>query len=295
MDYLLLFLAVLCFTGQFAFTKLFEGTVKQNRLTALIMLMVTNTIGFVLFFCLSGFQIRFTPVAALLALAMGVIMIPYYTLGIRVLSLGSLAVYSMFMMLGGMLVPFFYGVVFLYEPLTWGKGLGTVLLSLCIILQTMTPGGTKQEKTPHKRLFLGLCMVIFLINGMTGVIAKAHQISAAPIPETDFTALSCGITCLLSLGMLTLEKGSKREVIGAVLRKKTLFIMVGLGVAAYGGSFLHLAAAETVPASVQFPMVSGGVIVLSALVSAFLFGEKVSRREWLCVGGAFLSTCLFAF
>jgi len=46
---------------------------------------------------------------------------------------------------------------------------------------------------------------------------------------------------------------------------------------------------------VQFPLVSGGVIVLSALVSAFIFKEKVSRQEWLCVGGAFLATFLFAF
>ena len=295
MDYLLLFLAVICFTGQFAFTKLFEGALKQDRVTALIMLVVTNAIGFLLFFCVSGCQIRFTPVAVLLALAMGIIMIPYYTLGIRVLSLGSLAVYSMFMMLGGMLVPFFYGVLFLREPLTWGKGLGTVLLSLSIILQSITPGDRRQEKAPHRRLFLGLCIVIFLINGMTGVIAKAHQISAAPIPESDFTALSCGITGLLSLGMLAVEKGEKREHIGAALGKKPLWIMIGLGGSAYGGSFLHLSAAETVPASVQFPLVSGGVIVLSALVSAFFFREKVSRWEWFCVCGAFLSTCLFAF
>jgi hypothetical protein len=34
-------------------------------------------------------------------------------IGIKVLSLGSLAVCSMFMMLGGMLVPFFYGIIFL--------------------------------------------------------------------------------------------------------------------------------------------------------------------------------------
>jgi multidrug transporter EmrE-like cation transporter len=56
-----------------------------------------------------------------------------------------------------------------------------------------------------------------------------------------------------------------------------------------------LLAANNVPASVQFPLVSGGVIVLSALVSAFVFKEKISKKEWLSIAGSFVSTVLFAF
>jgi multidrug transporter EmrE-like cation transporter len=71
--------------------------------------------------------------------------------------------------------------------------------------------------------------------------------------------------------------------------------MILIGATAYTGNFLHLLAANDVPASVQFPLVSGGVIVLSALVSAFLFKEKLSKKEWLSIAGAFASTVLFAF
>jgi multidrug transporter EmrE-like cation transporter len=71
--------------------------------------------------------------------------------------------------------------------------------------------------------------------------------------------------------------------------------MTLIGATAYTGNFLHLLAASDVPASVQFPLVSGGVIVLSALVSAFLFKEKLSKKEWLSIAGAFASTVLFAF
>ena len=297
MDYFFLFFAVVCFTAQFAFTKLFEEAMGQSKAASMVMLAVTNAIGFGLFFCLGGFRIAFTPVAFLLALAMGLIMIPYYLLGIRVLSLGSLAVYSMFMMLGGMLVPFFYGLLFLEEAVSWGKGLGTVLLALCMILQATLPEAPEKSRRAKgkKGLFFALCILIFFINGFTGVIAKAHQISAAPIPETSFTALSCGITGILSGVLLAAGKGEKKPILRAAFKRKPLGIMVGLGVSAYTGSFLHLMAAETVPASVQFPLVSGGVIVLSALASAWIFKEKVTRQEWLCVSGAFLATCLFAF
>jgi len=296
MDYFLLLLAVVCFAAQFAFTKLYEGAVRQNTVTFLVMLTVTSLIGAALFWAVSGFRLQYSFTSTLWALALAVIMIPYYMLGIKVLSLGSLAIYSMFMMLGGMLVPFFYGVLFLKEPVTLGKGLGTVLLTVCIVLQAVLPAASGREtQKGRKGLFFLLCIVIFFINGFTGVIAKAHQISAAPVNEASFTALSCGFTAVLSLAMLMLPAEEKGAAVRAALGKKSLGIMGALGAAAYTGSFLHLMAAETVPASVQFPLVSGGVIVLSALVSAFIFKEKVSRQEWLCVGGAFLATFLFAF
>ena len=294
MDYIFLLLAVICFTAQFAFTKLYEGQTGQSTSATLVMLTVTSAIGFGLFFAVGGFRLEFTPIAIGLALAMGIIMIPYYILGIKVLSLGSLAVYSMFMMLGGMLVPFFYGLLFLHEPLTWGKALGTVLLSVCIVLQALQPRGEQIRDKKRQGLFFALCILIFFINGFTGVIAKAHEISLEPVSETSFTALSCGITALLSLGIL-LCKGKTVGSIQGILAPRPLGIMAALGVVAYTGSFLHLAAAETVPASVQFPLVSGGVIVLSAVVSALCFKEKLPRREWFCVAGAFLSTFLYAF
>jgi len=295
MDYIFLLLAVVCFAAQFAFTKLYEAALPQNFSASLVMLTVTGFIGFALFFAVNGFQLEFTPTACLLALAQGLIMIPYYTLGIRVLSLGSLAIYSMFMMLGGMLVPFFFGLLFLDEPLTPGKALGTVLLTVCIILQALLPAASKETGSRGQhRLFFLLCILIFFINGMTGVIAKAHAVSAAPVPEASFTALSCAITAVLSLLLLLFQK-EKRSCVQAALRKKPLGILSALGAAAYTGNFLLLLAAESIPASIQFPLISGGVIVLSAIVSARFFKETITPREWLCIGGAFLSTFLYAF
>ena len=68
-----------------------------------------------------------------------------------------------------------------------------------------------------------------------------------------------------------------------------------IGIAAYVGNFLHLKAASSVPASVQFPLVSGGVIVLSAVISALAFRERLSKTEWIAVAGVCASTVLFAF
>ena len=106
-DYIIILLAVVCFAAQFAFTKLYEKAVSQTLVTSLVMLVVTNLIGTLLFLCIGKFQVQFSPVSFFWAAVFALIMIPYYVVGIKVLSLGSLAIYSMFMMLGGMLLPFF--------------------------------------------------------------------------------------------------------------------------------------------------------------------------------------------
>ena len=136
-DYVIILMAVFCFAGQFAFTKLYEGAIKQTTVTALVMLIVTGVIGMLIYLFIGGFRVEFSTVSMIYALLFALVMIPYYMIGIKVLSLGSLAIYGMFMMLGGMLVPFFYGVLFLQESLSIAQILGTVLLTAFIVLQAI--------------------------------------------------------------------------------------------------------------------------------------------------------------
>ena len=300
-DYVFIILAVACFAAQFAFTKLYEGAAGRAATSSLVMLIGTSLVGALIFFCAGGFSVRFSPVSTIWAAILAVIMIPYYMIGIKVLSLGSLAIYSMFMMLGGMLVPFFYGIIFLNEGISVGKAIGTVLLTVFIVLQAIwqrSPGG-ENKGGGSKYLFFILCLAIFFINGMTGVVAKAHSVSAGAVDEMSFTATYCTMTAALSLVALLITPSKngqgKIAIIKNALSAKPLLIMALLGASAYGGSFLQLLAASKVPASVQFPLVSGGVIVLSALVSLLFFKEKISKKEWISVIGAFVSTFLFAF
>ena len=114
--------------------------------------------------------------------------------------------------------------------------------------------------------------------------------------KNDFASFAGIATGLVLLGFALLRnREEKCQRIMRTLKIKPLCFMALIGAAAYTGNFLHLLAANGVPASVQFPLVSGGVIVLSALVSAFAFREKLSYKEWISVVGAFASTVLFAF
>ncbi len=307
MEYVVIMLAVCCFAAQFAFTKIFESSIKQTTTMSLVMLVTTSVIGSLLYLIIGLFQVEFSWFSLFWATLLAVIMIPYYMIGIKVLSLGSLAIYSMFMMLGGMLVPFFYGLIFLIEPISLGKIFGSILLTIFIILQAIWQQPSlsneeekKETRTKTKWLFFILCLLIFFINGLTGVIAKAHQMGNEAINEISFTVISCALTAVFSAIILALQfvKGERKEKLAEIktsFQIKPLFSMLAIGATAYTGSYLHLKAATNVSASVQFPLVSGGVIVLSALVSAFIFREKISKKEWLSIVGAFIATFLFAF
>ena len=304
-DYIVIILAVVCFAAQFAFTKVYEESVEQTAVTSLVMLFLTGALGALLYLIIGNFRVDVSLPSVLFALAFAAVMLPYYMISIKVLSLGSLAVYSMFMMLGGMLLPFLYGLVFLNEEASWGKLVGCGLLAGFIIMQALSQKNNEQqgeEKTQAQgkpSLFFLLCICIFIINGLTGVIAKAHQIQPQAVDEVSFTVLSCTFTALLSGIALLIVSLRKKErslaEIKTVLQWKPLAFVGLLGAAMHTGNFLILKAAANVPASVQFPLISGGVIVLSALASALIFKEKLSWKEWVSVGGAFATTFLFAF
>ena len=301
MEYLFILLAVVCIAGQFSFTKLYQGAVGQNLLTTLVMLTGTSTVGTLVFFFASGCKLEYTTVSLLLSIASGLITVPYYLIGIKVLSLGSLAIYSMFMMLGGMLVPFFYGITFLHETISVGKVIGTVLLTVFIVLQAVWQKSPdeKEGKGKDGRLFFTLCLIIFFINGLTGVVTKAHSVSKGAVDARSFTTTGCIVTALVSVTLLSVlclkNKAAAVPVLKKAFKGRSLLYIFLLGAISYTGSFLLIMSASKVPASVQYPIVSGGAIVISALVSAFIFREGLSKKEWISVAGAFASTFLYMF
>lgn len=304
MDYLILIIAVCCFAAQFAFNNVYEGSIKQTVITALTLPLVIGTVGTVQYLLISGFSIEITEGSLWLAIFMAATFIPCYALGIKVLEIGSLAIYSMFMMLGGMLLPYFYGIIFLNEAVTLPRAVGSILLATFIVLQSLIQNAamSKEEKKPLKDrlLFLALCIAIFFLNGMTGVIAKMHEMSAEAISEANFTFLYSAFTALISLLLIVIVfmgGGAKEKLaqVGTAMKPKPMLSMVGLGLMTNSGNFLLLKAAANLPASVQFPFTSGGVILLSTLVSAFIFKDKISKKEWLTVLGASVATVLFLF
>jgi multidrug transporter EmrE-like cation transporter len=57
--------------------------------------------------------------------------------------------------------------------------------------------------------------------------------------------------------------------------------------------FLQLEGAKGLPASVLYPMITGGSVVLSGIFALVFFGEKLSKREWISIALCLAGTCMF--
>lgn len=123
---------------------------------------------------------------------------------------------------------------------------------------------------------------VFVLNGMSGVITKLFE--SAPYLKTSaagYSVLSTAMTVLISGIILLLIK--KQGV--HIVKKAIAFAFCG-GILGRVANFLLLLALAVLPASTQYPMVTGGVMVVSTVIS-LIIGQKPSKREVLSVALSF--------
>ena len=80
-----------------------------------------------------------------------------------------MALYTLFLMTGGMTVPYVWGLTFWDEPFSVFRMIGLGLIIFAVLLSN-----TSKEKIGVTQLLM--CCAVFVINGFTSVISKAHQI-----------------------------------------------------------------------------------------------------------------------
>ena len=137
------------------------------------------------------------------------------------------------------------------------------------------------------------------MNGFVSVISKLHQIekNRAVVSNNNFvfwTNLFTGIVSGIVLLIICLRKKSA-PILAKDFGNGKLMLAVAICAALGGGSYLLqlIVAGSSIPASVQYPVITGGSVVLSAASGRIFFGEKLPRKEVYGVLIAFLATFLF--
>ena len=220
-------------------------------------------------------------------------------LGIMALSRGKMSVYSLFLILGGMILPFLAGVVFWEEELSVLRVIGLIFLIVSLVLPVLEKDGGKNTK--GAKIFFLLCIGIFLANGMNSVIAKYHQSTPAHVDTVSFMILRETINAPLNALMFLFIhiKNKKSNKNSVDVANKTRFIAVNwlilsIFAAIYCGShFCNLLAARIFDASMQFPIITGGTMILTAVAGFMFFREKPDKYSTVSIAAAFFATILF--
>ena len=294
MDYLYLLFAVLCIGGQFSLTKLYQIRVGNGLVVSLLYSLFSGIVAAVLLLFICDFNISINSFAFLTAAGGIICVVGYTVVGMKMMSIGKVAVYTIFLMLGGMFVPFLYGVIFLKESVTIWKIIGVILLFIALFV----PALKKDEaKTKNLKLFIILGIVVFILNGLVGVFNKMHQISSNAISTFEYGFWQNIISTVTLLVMIPLcavfNKEKNNIVLSAKIAMLLWWVIILYALLSQCGGILLLFAAKKIDASVMYPIVTGGVMVVTALCGVIFYKEKLDKYVAISLLLSVISTVLF--
>ena len=277
--YGLILLSVVMFGGGFALQDVYRKMRGSGLKISMESACIGSLAGLAVLLIVNGFSFACTPFTFLMATWAALNGMAFTFCAFKALDYINLSLFSVFTMLGGMVLPFFQGILFFGEGFTWAKGICVFFICLALFCTV-----EKGEKKKGAFFYAG----VFLLNGMSGVITKLYTVS--PLPKAGAAGYSIWIalmTALLSGGiwLILLRKDGENRIPGKGIFRA--YAVGGLsGAINKVGNFLLVIALAHVDASVQYPMVTGGTMIVSTLLSC-LGDRKPRSRELLSVVLAF--------
>lgn len=280
--FILLIIAAILFSAQFIFFQNFQKRKGIGFETTLIFQGYVATISFFILLILNRFQVRITPFSAVMALFYAVVIISFTYFGMRAFQSANLSVYSIFSMLGGMVLPLVFGIVFYDEKMTISKGVCCALIVISLLL-------TLEKGKSIKKCWI-YYIAIFILNGLMGVISKIHQSSRSIHTDSKSFMMIVYLWVFIICLLWYLTKNIKITV----LKRKEFALTFGYAMCNCIAELFCLIALTELPASVQYPMISGGVILFSVIVSAIM-GTKIKVLNVWSAVIALMATIIIMF
>lgn len=304
------------FGSQFMVTKAFEKNYGKTVRTSLSFSLLYSFFAGVIFLIIklisSGTAFNPDPFSLCMAFGLSLVNILSSAIGIKTLALGDIAVYSLFLMLGGMIVPFFAGVVFLKESVSVCNliGVAIMIFALCLPVffgkknknagEAQTDGDTKKKTSVF---FYVLCVFLFILNGLSSTLSKFNSVREGAALGAEFTFYTYGIQFVVSLLAFALTQAfgkndkTRENEKQPVMLFRTKAIGCGAAFGAINGTafLLSSVAAEHVAAVAQYPLITGATILFSSLLAFLFYREKPTALQLVQIAISFAATVLFMF
>lgn len=316
MYYAMLIGASFLFGSQFMVTKAFEKnygkTVRASLSFSLLYSLFAGVIFFIIKLVSSGTVFNLNPFSLCMAFGLSLVNILSSAIGIKTLALGDIAVYSLFLMLGGMIVPFFAGIVFLKESVSVCNliGVAIMIIALCLPVffgkKNKNAGEAQTDCDTKKKtsvFFYVLCVFLFILNGLSSTLSKFNSVREGAALGAEFTFYTYGIQFVISLAAfaLTTALGKSDKTQNEEKQPVILFRPVAIGCGAAFGAvngtafLMSSVAAEHVVAVAQYPLITGATILFSSLLAFLFYREKPTALQLVQIVISLAATILFMF
>ena len=268
MDFLYLLIACLFFSVQFLFQKNFQKNTRGgfavslwNQFAVYLCMAIYLAIK-TRSFAVNGTALLYSVLYAVSGLSCSIA-------SLFAMRYGKVSAVSGFCLAGGMVLPFFYGIFWLGESVTALKIAGILVLCASLVpsLCEKDPSGKTRSRTDLLKYTL-LSLVVFCGNGFVSIFSKAHQVSPNAIGTDEFVLLNAVVFYELADGPM-----APKIFLLCVAMTACYALCNGLG------NIFSLRCALTMDSSIQFPLLSGIVIFLTAILGWLCFREKIGKNN----------------
>ena len=243
-----------------------------------------------------SFNFVFHPVTFAIAALAAINGIAYTFCSLRALSVINLSLYSVFAMLGGMLLPSVLGFI-IVDPATGARDPFTLAKAICFacIIVALLLTVQKGESKKGKIYYIG----VFILNGMSGVLNTLLKKFTYVDNESYMEGISSGYSVISAVYAIAIAA----VLLFTVCRKENNKITLKAAIFAASGGALNRVAnfmlaisimLEGAQPSLQYPIVTGVVMIVSTLLCYFT-PNKPSKRDLASVAFALAGVVALMF
>ena len=200
----------------------------------------------------------------------------------QAVSMGSVSISSLFYSCG-FLLPTLFGTIYYTENFHFLQGIGIFLIVIAFLLSIEK----SDKKFSVKWLIYALLGLFF--SGMVGIIQKLFVKEYQEVSLDIFLSVSFAFMIFLS-GMLyailliyAKKKASDTSLEKSKTAGKTWIALIVLGGTIGLANKLNTYLTGVLPSVVSFPVINGGTIFLTSIVSMSLFKEKLSVKQKVAI------------
>lgn len=256
-------------------TKLQKNTADLRLYQSIYMFLAATA-----YFLLNGLHLQLDGVGLALALCYGLDLAMTGTLVSACYQCGPMSVTSVITN-ACVALPIAVGCIFYQEVMTLSQVLGCVLLGVTFLLSGL---GGKQAKSRIEPKWYLLVALAFFCNGMGAVLLNIYGRVAGSGERNSYLAVGYGVASVLYFLIHSFQARKSGKVALKEFCKPLLpVLLITASMGGFIGNGLLMSLNTSMPASVLYPMVNGGIGVIVAIVSCTFFREKLTLQKLLAI------------
>ncbi len=332
--YIFLIISAILFGIQFFVTKKYtqyRGDTLKNTLWLSLLAYITIAIFFFIKSIISKggeVVIKYTNFTFLMALGASIVTLGCIIIDLKVLLVGNMSLFSIFMQLGSIILPTLVGLIFFKEELSVLRWIALILMILSLFLSF------NKDKTKRSKKAIIYYIAIFFLNGLIGVFFSIHQhypeltanyslVNGTYNIDSDLFMFYYAL-CMISLSAvlylfiilknryfskkeesinkINLEKDTNNDYPLSNNNKIILILAILIIPIIYGicnGLGNYFIVYSTSPGrlmnALTYPIVNGGSILVSTIFGILLFKEKIKWNNIVQIVVILSSLIMFVF